>query len=89
MELDYGRIKEAAEGYKKEMRAVVKAAMDDGVHYGNIVTVPAYCVGDIGHHIGQASYNMCKDVLPFLSFITIPVTPSSSAATSRCGYSSP
>ncbi len=49
------------EGYKKEMRPVVKAAMDDGVHYGNIVTVPAYCVGDIGHHIGQASYNMCKD----------------------------
>ena len=49
------------EGYKKEMRSVVKAAMDDGVHYGNIVTVPAYCVGDIGHHIGQASYNMCKD----------------------------
>ena len=49
------------EGYKKEMRDVVKAAMDDGVHYGNIVTVPAYCVGDIGHHIGQASYNMCKD----------------------------
>ncbi len=48
-------------GYKKEMRNVVKAAMDDGVHYGNIVTVPAYCVGDIGHHIGQASYNMCKD----------------------------
>ena len=48
-------------GYKKEMRDVVKAAMDDGVHYGNIVTVPAYCVGDIGHHIGQASYNMCKD----------------------------
>ena len=48
-------------GYKKEMTSVVKAAMDDGVHYGNIVTVPAYCVGDIGHHIGQASYNMCKD----------------------------
>ena len=48
-------------GYKMEMTSVVKAAMDDGVHYGNIVTVPAYCVGDIGHHIGQASYNMCKD----------------------------
>ena len=48
-------------GYKKEMIATVKAAMDDGVHYGNIVTVPAYCVGDIGHHIGQASYNMVKD----------------------------
>lgn len=47
--------------YKKAMRSVVKAAMDDGVHYGNIVTVPAYCVGDIGHHIGQSTYNMCKD----------------------------
>lgn len=47
--------------YKKAMTPVVKAAMDDGVHYGNIVTVPAYCVGDIGHHIGQSTYNMCKD----------------------------
>ena len=47
--------------YKKAMTSVVKAAMDDGVHYGNIVTVPAYCVGDIGHHIGQSTYNMCKD----------------------------
>ena len=47
--------------YKKGMNSTVKAAMDDGVHYGNIVTVPAYCVGDIGHHIGKASYNMCKD----------------------------
>lgn len=47
--------------YKKKMTSVVKSAMDDGVHYGNIVTVPAYCVGDIGHHIGQSTYNMCKD----------------------------
>ena len=47
--------------YKKAMTSAVKAAMDDGVHYGNIVTVPAYCVGDIGHHIGQSTYNMCKD----------------------------
>lgn len=47
--------------YKKAMTKAVKAAMDDGVHYGNIVTVPAYCVGDIGHHIGQSTYNMCKD----------------------------
>jgi hypothetical protein len=47
--------------YKKAMTSTVKAAMDDGVHYGNIVTVPAYCVGDIGHHIGQSTYNMCKD----------------------------
>ncbi len=37
--------------YKKKMEKTVKAAMDDGVHYGNIVTVPAYCVGDISHHI--------------------------------------
>ena len=47
--------------YKKAMTASVKTAIDDGVHYGNIVTVPAYCVGDIGHHIGQSTYNMCKD----------------------------
>ena len=36
-------------------------AVEDGVHYGNIVTVPAYCVGDISHHIAQSTYNMCKD----------------------------
>src|SRR5690606_36953918 len=23
--------------------------------------VPAYCVGDISHHIAQSTYNMCKD----------------------------
>lgn len=48
-------------GYKKDMYKYVKAAMDEGVHYGNIVTVPAYCVGDIAHHISQSTYNMCKD----------------------------
>ena len=32
--------------YKKKMTSTVKSAMDDEVHYGNIVTVPAYCVGD-------------------------------------------
>ena len=37
--------------YRTKMTGAVKAAMDDGVHYGNIVTVPAYCVGDIAHHI--------------------------------------
>lgn len=47
--------------YKKKMRPAVRAAMDDGVHYGNILTVPAYCVGDISHHIAQSTYNMCKD----------------------------
>lgn len=47
--------------YKKEMRNTTIAAVEDGVHYGNIVTVPAYCVGDISHHIAQSTYNMCKD----------------------------
>src|SRR5512136_502516 len=47
--------------YRKKMEATVRAAMDDGVHYGNIVTVPAYCVGDIAHHISQSTFNMCKD----------------------------
>ncbi len=48
-------------GYKKELKAAVREAMDEGVHYGNILTVPAYCVGDIAHHISQSSFNMCKD----------------------------
>jgi len=49
------------ESYRKKMAPVVKAAMEEGVHYGNIVTIPAYCVGDIAHHISQSTYNMCKD----------------------------
>ncbi len=47
--------------YRSRMKGAVKEAMDDGVHYGNIVTVPAYCVGDIAHHIAQSTFNMCKD----------------------------
>jgi hypothetical protein len=47
--------------YKKSMEETVLNAVEDGVHYGNIVTVPAYCVGDIAHHIAQSTYNMCKD----------------------------
>ncbi len=47
--------------YKKRMTATIKEAMNDGVHYGNILTVPAYCVGDISHHIAQSTFNMCKD----------------------------
>ena len=47
--------------YRTKMTGAVKAAIDDDVHYGNIVTVPAYCVGDIAHHIAQSTYNMCKD----------------------------
>ena len=47
--------------YRKKMEPVVKAAVADGVHYANIVTIPAYCVGDISHHIAQSTFNMCKD----------------------------
>jgi len=47
--------------YRKRMEPAVKAAVDDGVHYGNIATIPAYCVGDIAHHISQSTFNMCKD----------------------------
>jgi hypothetical protein len=49
------------DNYRKGMESFVKAAIDDGVHYGNIVTIPAYCVGDVSHHISQSTYNMCKD----------------------------
>ncbi|EHQ34942.1 DUF2193 domain-containing protein [Methanoplanus limicola] len=49
------------DGYKKAIKPAVMAALDDGVHYANIVTIPAYCVGDIAHHIAQSTYNMCKD----------------------------
>jgi hypothetical protein len=54
-------VREYMSQYKNKMMKTVKAALDDGVHYGNIVTVPAYCVGDISHHISQSTYNMCKD----------------------------
>jgi len=47
--------------YKKKMETAVKEALECEVHYGNIVTVPAYCVGDISHHIAQSTFNMCKD----------------------------
>ncbi len=47
--------------YKDNMKKTIQEAINDEVHYGNIVTVPAYCVGDISHHISQSTYNMCKD----------------------------
>ena len=47
--------------YRRLITPAVNAAIDDGVHYGNIVTIPAYCVGDIAHHIAQSTFNMCKD----------------------------
>lgn len=47
--------------YKARMKKTVTAAIDEGVLDANIVTVPAYCVGDIAHHISQSTFNMCKD----------------------------
>lgn len=47
--------------YKNKMKETIIAAKEDGVNYGNIVTVPAYCVGDVAHHISQSMFNMCKD----------------------------
>ncbi|RLE56113.1 MAG: DUF2193 domain-containing protein [Thermoprotei archaeon] len=47
--------------YEQRIRPYVKAALDAGVHPGNICVVPAYCVGDVGHHIAQSMYNMAKD----------------------------
>ncbi len=35
------------------------------MHPANIVTVPAYCVGDVGHHIAQSAFNMFKDDMVF------------------------
>lgn len=54
-------VKKYMETYKEKMRPAVKAAVDAGVHYGNVVTVPAYCVGDVAHHISQSMFNMAKD----------------------------
>lgn len=54
-------VKEYMEKYKERMKDVVLKAVEAGVHYGNVVTVPAYCVGDIGHHIAQSMFNMAKD----------------------------
>lgn len=54
-------VKKYMEMYKERMRPAVKAAVDAEVHYGNIVTVPAYCVGDVAHHIAQSMFNMAKD----------------------------
>ncbi|WP_319578204.1 DUF2193 domain-containing protein [uncultured Methanospirillum sp.] len=47
--------------YRVKMEPFVLAAIADKVHYANIVTIPAYCVGDVAHHISQSTFNMCKD----------------------------
>ncbi|MCC7552969.1 MAG: DUF2193 domain-containing protein [Methanobacteriaceae archaeon] len=54
-------VRKYMETYKKDMQNTVIEAIENDVHYGNILTIPAYCVGDISHHISQSTYNMCKD----------------------------
>ncbi|KXS42767.1 MAG: hypothetical protein AWU59_1458 [Methanolobus sp. T82-4] len=54
-------VKKYMAGYRKKMEGTVKAALDAEVFYGNIVTVPAYGVGDVAHHISQSMFNMTKD----------------------------
>ena len=51
--------------YRARMESFIKAAFNAGVHPGNICVVPAYCVGDVGHHIAQSMYNMAKDDVTF------------------------
>jgi len=51
--------------YKQRIAPYVEAALKAGVHPGNIVVVPAYCVGDVGHHLGPATFNMFKDDMVF------------------------
>jgi len=51
--------------YKAKMKPYVMAALEAKVHPANIVTVPAYCVGDVGHHIAQSAFNMFKDDMTF------------------------
>jgi hypothetical protein len=58
-------VKEYMKQYKERMKPYVLAAVKAGVHPANIVTVPAYCVGDVGHHLGPATFNMFKDDMVF------------------------
>jgi hypothetical protein len=58
-------VRKYMEGYQEKMRPSVVAAMKGGVHYANITAVPAYCVGDVAHHIAQSAYNMFNDDMVF------------------------
>lgn len=51
--------------YKERMRPTIVAALKAGVHPANITAVPAYCVGDVAHHIAQSAYNMFADDMVF------------------------
>jgi hypothetical protein len=54
--------------YKDKIKPTVLAAMEAGVHQANITSVPAYCVGDIAHHVAQSAFNMFKDEMVFAIF---------------------
>jgi hypothetical protein len=47
--------------YKARMKPTIKAALAKGVHPGNVVCVPAYCVGDVAHHNSQTMFNFAQD----------------------------
>jgi hypothetical protein len=47
--------------FRDRIYPYVRAAYDAGVHPANLVVVPAYGVGDVGHHISQSMFNMAKD----------------------------
>ncbi len=58
-------VRKYMEEYKERIKPFVLAALKAGVHPANVLVVPAYCVGDIGHHIAQSAYNMFKDDMVF------------------------
>lgn len=49
--------------YKKRMRKTVEDSLDKGVHYANILMIPALSIGDIGHHLSQSLYDLFEDDL--------------------------
>lgn len=48
------------EDFKSRMIESVKECVESGVHYGNIL-MTVNTAGAIEHHIGQMTYNFCKD----------------------------
>ena len=76
--------------YRRKIEPAVKAAISAGVHYGNIATIPAYCVGDISHHISQSTFNMCKDdvIMATIEAVTevIDKTLQGAIGTVKSGY---
>ncbi len=86
--------------YKEKMRPTIVAAMKAGVHYANVTAVPAYCVGDVAHHIAQSAYNMFNDDMVFAIYEAVtgvlentleplPSRPTPSRAPTTCSPSPP